>query len=75
MRANRSRAVGKKVVKEIIEASARSIARDLVKVMSSDMASELATGLREIEPSGQLGTGALYLLDALEEYLGGDWID
>lgn len=75
MRANRSRAVGKKVVNQIIEASARSIARDLVKVMTADMAAELATGLREVEPSGGLGTGALYLLDALEEYLGGDWID
>ena len=63
------------MVNEVVESTARSIARDLVKVMSEDMASELATGLREIEPSGALGTGALHFLDALEEYLGGDWID
>jgi hypothetical protein len=67
--------VGKEVVNEVIEASARSIARDLVKVMSADMAAELAQSLRAEEPSGALGTGALYFLDALEEYLGGDWID
>jgi hypothetical protein len=63
------------VVNQIIEASARSIARDLVKVMPGVALTELVTGLRKIEPSGALGTGALYLLDALEEYLGGDWID
>lgn len=60
------------MVDELIRAAGESVARDLIRVLGEDALAELAEGLRASEPSGDLGTAALYLLDALEEHLGID---
>ena len=60
------------MVDELIRAAGESVARDLIRVLGEDALAELAEALRAEEPSGALGTGTLYLLDALEEHLGTD---
>jgi hypothetical protein len=55
------------MVDEIIQAAAGSIAQDLYRHLSPVTLAALAESLRKEEPSGNLRTATLYLLDRLEE--------
>jgi hypothetical protein len=60
------------VVDEITRAAAGSIAQDLYRHLSPVALQALAESLRKEEPSGNLRTATLHLLDRLEESIAED---